>query len=190
MPYRAPVTDFQFLFDHVVGLKQITATERFADASEDVVQAILTEAAKLSEEVLAPLQRAGDLHPARLENGVVRTSPGFGDGYQAIAEGGWVSIAASPEHGGMGLPMTVTSAVNEMMGSACLSLHVSPLMTQGQIEALEHHASDEIKAVYLPKLVSGAWSGTMNLTEAHAGSDVGALRTKAEPNGDGSYAIT
>ncbi len=190
MPYRAPVADFQFLFDNVVDLDRIVATERFSDASPDVVQAILTEAAKLSEEVLAPLQRAGDLHPARLENGVVRTSPGFGEGYQAIAEGGWVSIAASPEHGGMGLPMTVTSAVNEMMGSACLSLQVSPLMTQGQIEALEHHASDEIKAVYLPKLVSGAWSGTMNLTEAHAGSDVGALRSKAEPNGDGTYAVT
>nr|WP_317056024.1 acyl-CoA dehydrogenase [Roseovarius sp. W115]MDV2929617.1 acyl-CoA dehydrogenase [Roseovarius sp. W115] len=190
MPYRAPVTDFQFLFDHVVGLKDITETERFSDASPDLVQAILSEAAKLSEEVLAPLQRAGDLHPAHLENDIVRTSPGFAEGYQAIADGGWVSIAANPEHGGMGLPMTVTSAVNEMMGSACLSLQVSPLMTQGQIEALEHHASDEIKAIYLPKLVSGAWSGTMNLTEAHAGSDVGSLRSKAEPNGDGTYAIT
>ncbi|MDZ4135061.1 MAG: acyl-CoA dehydrogenase family protein, partial [Paracoccaceae bacterium] len=117
-------------------------------------------------------------------------SPGFALGYRAIVEGGWVSIAANPEHGGMGLPMAVTSAVNEMMGSACLALQLNPLMTQGQIEALEHHASDALKAVYIPKLVSGEWCGTMNLTEPQAGSDVGALRSKAEPNGDGSYAIS
>ncbi len=190
MPYRAPVADFRFLFANVVGLEQVTATDRFAEADADVVDAILTEAAKLCEEVLAPLQRAGDTHPARLENGVVRTSPGFAEGYRAIAEGGWVSTSADPAHGGMGLPLAVTTAVNEMMASACLALQLNPLMTQGQIEALEHHASDEIKAVYLPKLISGEWSGTMNLTEPQAGSDVGALRTKAEPNGDGSYAVT
>ncbi len=190
MPYRAPVEDYKFLLDHVVGLARIAATERFADATPDLTNAILSEAGRLSEEVLAPLHRNGDLHPAVLENGVVRTSPGFADGYKAIAEGGWVSISASPEFGGMGLPMTVTTAVNEMMAAACLSLQVSPLMTQGQIEALEHHASDAIKALYLPKLVSGEWCGTMNLTEAHAGSDVGALRSKAELNGDGTYAVT
>ncbi|MFN3208243.1 MAG: acyl-CoA dehydrogenase [Roseovarius sp.] len=190
MPYRAPVEDFQFLFDHVVGLDRVTATDRFAEATPDVTSAILTEAGKLCEEVLAPLQRPGDLHPARLENGVVRTSPGYADGYKAIAEGGWVAIAADPEHGGMGLPMTVTTAVNEMMSGACLSLQLSPLMTQGQIEALERHASDALKEIYLPKLVSGEWTGTMNLTEAQAGSDVGALSTKAVPNGDGTYAIT
>lgn len=190
MPYRAPVDEFQFLFDHVVGLDRVAATDRFAEATPDMATAILTEAGRMCEDVLAPLQRAGDLHPARLENGVVRTPPGFADGYRAIADGGWVSIAASPEHGGMGLPMAITTAVNEMMSGACLSIQLSPLMTQGQIEALEHHASDEIKAIYLPKLVSGEWSGTMNLTEAQAGSDVGALRTKAEPNGDGTYAIT
>lgn len=190
MPYRAPVTDYRFLFDHIVGLKQVVATDRFAEATDDVTDAILTEAGKMCEEVLAPLQRNGDTDPARLENGVVRTSEGYADGYKAIAEGGWVAIAADPEYGGMGLPMTVTTAVNEMMASACLSLQLNPLMTQGQIEALEHHASDEIKDVYLPKLISGEWSGTMNLTEPQAGSDVGALRSKAEPNGDGSYAIT
>ena len=190
MPYRAPVEDYKFLFDHVVGLDQVIATDRFAEATPDVTGAILSEAGRMCEEVLYPLQRNGDLHPAKLENGVVRTSPGYADGYKAIAEGGWVSISASPDHGGMGLPMTVTTAVNEMMSAACLSLQLNPLMTQGQIEALEHHASDEIKEVYLPKLVSGEWSGTMNLTEAQAGSDVGALRSKAEPNGDGTYAIT
>jgi len=190
MPYRAPLADFKFLFDHVVGFDQVAGTADFADATPDTVEAILTEAGKLAETVLAPLQRPGDLHPARLENGVVRCSPGYGEGYRAIVEGGWVSIAANPEYGGMGLPMTLTTAVNEMIGSACLSLQLNPLMTQGQIEALEHHASDEIKALYIPKLISGEWCGTMNLTEAQAGSDVGALRAKAESNGDGTYAIS
>ena len=190
MSYRAPVTEYQFLFDHVVGLDQVSATERFGEATRDVTTAILIEAGRMCEEVMAPLQRAGDEHPAVVENGVVRCSPGYVEGYRAIAEGGWVSIAASPEYGGMGLPMAVTTAVNEMMSAACLSLQLCPLMTQGQIEALEHHASDEIKRLYLPKLISGAWCGTMNLTEPQAGSDVGALSSKAVPNGDGSYAIT
>ena len=190
MPYRAPVSDYEFLFDHVIGLRQVTATGRFAEATPDMTAAILTEAGRMSEEVLYPLQRSGDLHPARLENGVVRTPPGFAEGYRAIATGGWVSISAHPDHGGMGLPMTLTTAVNEMMAAACLSLQLAPLMTQGQIEALEHHASGALKALYLPKLVSGTWAGTMNLTEPQAGSDVGALRTRAEDNGDGTYAIT
>ena len=190
MPYRAPVEDFQFILDHVVGLDQVAATERFAEATPDVTAAILTEAGRMCDEVLAPLQRVGDLNPARLENGVVRTPPGFADGYRAIADGGWVAISAHPDHGGMGLPIALTTAVNEMMSGACLSLQLSPLMTQGQIDALEHHASDEIKATYLPKLVTGQWTGTMNLTEPQAGSDVGALTTRAEPNGDGTYAIT
>jgi len=190
MPYRAPISDFRFVLDHVVNFGQVTATARFAEATPETVEAILTEAARLAENVLAPLQRAGDRNPARLENGIVRTSPGFAAGYRAIVEGGWVSIAASPEFGGMGLPMALTTAVNEMMGSACLSLQLNPLMTQGQIEALEHHASPALKALYIPKLISGEWCGTMNLTEPQAGSDVGALRTSATPNGDGSYAIT
>ncbi|AXI56205.1 acyl-CoA dehydrogenase [Sulfitobacter sp. JL08] len=190
MSFRAPVSEYQFILNSVVGLNQVVATERFSDATEDVSSAILTEAAKLCDEVLAPLQRSGDQEPARLENGVVRTSPGFADGYRAIAEGGWIGISASPEHGGMGLPVALATAVNEMMSGACLSLQLAPLMSQGQIEALEHHASDAIKALYLPKLVSGAWTGTMNLTEPQAGSDVGALRTAAVPNDDGTYAIT
>ena len=190
MPYRAPVSDFRFLFDHVVGLDQVAATDLFAEATPDMIEAILNEAGKLSSEVLDPLQRAGDLNPAVLENGKVRCSPGFAEGYRAIADGGWLGISARAESGGMGLPMAVTTAVNEMMAGACLALQLNPLMTQGQIEALEHHASDEIKALYLPKLISGEWHGTMNLTEPQAGSDVGALRSKAEPNGDGTYAIT
>jgi len=190
MSYRAPAGEFRYLFEHVVGLDRVTATERFAEAGPEVAGAILTEAGRMCEEVIAPLQRAGDLHPARLEGGAVRTSPGFAEGYRAIAGGGWVSIAADPAHGGMGLPMALATAVNEMLSGACLSLQLAPLMTQGAIEALEHHASDELKAIYLPRLVSGDWTGTMNLTEAQAGSDVGALRCRAEPNGDGSYAIT
>ena len=190
MPYRAPVDEYSFLFSQVVGLAQVTATDRFAEATGDLTSAILLEAGKLSEDILAPLQRPGDLHPARLENGVVRTSPGYAEGYKAIAEGGWIGISADPEHGGMGLPMTVTTAVNEMMSAACLSLQLAPLMSQGQIEALEHHASDAIKELYLPKLISGEWSGTMNLTEPQAGSDVGALTSKADDNGDGTYAVT
>ena len=190
MPYRAPVSEFQFLYTHVVGLAQVSGTALFGDASADMVDAILAEAGRLCEETLAPLNRAGDRHPARLENGVVRTAPGFAEGYRAIAQGGWVGMTASPDHGGMGLPVALATAVNEMMAAACLSLQLNPMLTQGNIEALEHHASDTIKALYLPKLISGEWSGTMNLTEPQAGSDVGALRTRAEPLGDGSFAIT
>jgi acyl-CoA dehydrogenase len=190
MPYRAPTAEFRFLLDHIAGFAQIAETERFAEATPDMVDAILTEAGKMCETALAPLQRPGDLHPAKLENGVVRTSPGFSDGYRAIADGGWIGMSASAQVGGMGLPMALTTTVNDMMSAACLSLQLNPLMTQGQIEALEHHASDAIKDLYLPNLISGALCGTMNLTEPQAGSDVGALRTKAEPNGDGTFAIT
>ncbi len=190
MPFRAPVSDHLFLMNNVVGFDQVAATDRYAEASPDLVGAILTEAGKMCEDIMAPLQRGGDLHPARLENGVVRTSPGYDKAWEAISEGGWIGISSSPEHGGMGLPMTVTTAVNEMMSAACLSLQLAPLMSQGQIEALEHHASEELRRLYLPKLISGEWTGTMNLTEPQAGSDVGALSSKAEPNGDGTYAIT
>ena len=190
MPYRAPLTEFRFLLDHVVGMEDLRATERFAEVTPDLVTAILTEAGRLCENTLAPLNRAGDLHPARLENGAVITSPGFAAGFRAIADGGWIGMAASPEAGGMGLPMLVAALVNEMMGSACLALQLNPLMTQGQIETLEQHAPDAIRALYIPKLLSGDWCGTMNLTEAQAGSDVGALRTRAEPLGDGTFAIT
>ncbi|MCF2904724.1 acyl-CoA dehydrogenase [Octadecabacter sp. CECT 8868] len=190
MPYTSPVADFQFLMDHVVNFTQIAKTDRFSEATSDMRDAIMTEAAKLCDEVVAPLQGAGDEQPAFLENGIVRTSPGFDAGYKAIAEGGWIGISASPENGGMGLPLTLATAVNEMLAGACLSLQLNPLMTQGQIEALEHHASDAIKDLYLPKLISGDWSGTMNLTEPQAGSDVGALASKAVPNEDGSYAIS
>jgi acyl-CoA dehydrogenase len=190
MPYTAPVSDFRFLFDHVVGYDQVAQTDTFAEAGPDVTEAILTEAGRLAAGVMAPVNRAGDLNPAKLENGVVRTSPGFAEAFRAIGEGGWVGLSASPDYGGMGLPQALNCAVSDMMSGACLALQLCPLLTQGQIEALEHHASDELKALYLPKLISGEWTGTMNLTEPQAGSDVGALRSRAVPNGDGTFAIT
>ncbi|MBC7142095.1 MAG: acyl-CoA dehydrogenase [Rhodobacteraceae bacterium] len=190
MPYRAPLADIRFILEHVVPLGTVAMTERFAEATPDLAEAVLTEAAKLCDTVMAPVQRAGDLTPAKLENGVVRASPGFAEAFKAIAEGGWVAVSAPVEHGGMGLPQVLNMAINDMMSGACLALQLNPLLTQGQIEALDHHASEDLKAVYLPKLISGDWAGTMNLTEPQAGSDVGALRTKAEPNGDGTYAVT
>ena len=190
MTYRSPLDDIRFVLDHVVPFGALARTERFAEATPDLVEAILGEAAKLCDTVVAPVNAAGDKIPARLENGVVRTSPGFAEAFRAIAEGGWVGVSAPQEFGGMGLPQALNMAINDMMSGACLALQLNPLLTQGQIEALDHHASEAIKALYIPKLVSGRWSGTMNLTEPQAGSDVGALRTRAEPRGDGTYAIT
>ena len=190
MPYRAPVAEIRFVLDRIVGFDQVSGTELFTDATPDTVEAILLEAGKLVETEIAPLNKGSDQHHSRLENGKVRAAPGFDRAYAAIRDGGWVGVASSPEYGGMGLPFTVSTAVNEMMASGCLALQLKPLLSQGQIEALEHHASDALKALYLPKLISGEWSGTMNLTEPQAGSDVGALRSKAEPKGDGSYAVT
>ena len=190
MTYRVPVEEMIFTAEKVIGQSALSEIDAFAEATDDTRAAILEEAAKMAEGALYPVNRNGDLHPARLENGVVRCSPGFKEAYDAIAEGGWIGLSASAEYGGMGLPISFATYLNEMMASGCLSLSLNPLMTQGQIEALEAHASEEIKAIYLPKLINGEWSGTMNLTEPQAGSDVGALSTKAEPNGDGTYAIT
>ncbi len=190
MAYRAPVNEINFLLENVLDGARLGETSLFADATLDTVTAILDEAAKLAEGVIAPLNRVGDEQGAKLENGVVRCAPGFREGYQALATGGWVGMNGPEAYGGMGMPMALTVAVNEMMSSACLSLALNPLMTQGQIEAFEHHASDALKDIYLEKLVSGQWTGTMNLTEPQAGSDVGALSTKAMDNGDGSYSIS
>ena len=190
MAYRAPVEQITFILNNVVPFSRLSGTERYAEVTPETVDAILSEAGKLASGVIAPLNRGGDLTPSRLENGALRSSPGFADGFRQIAEGGWIGLSADPEYGGMGLPQALNQAVGEMMSAACLSLQLNPLLTQGQIEALEHHAADWMKELYLPKLNSGEWSGTMNLTEPQAGSDVGALTTKAEPNGDGSYAIT
>jgi acyl-CoA dehydrogenase len=190
MTYRAPLAEIEFCAAQIIGQDRLAATELFADAVPETRSAVLEEAAKLCEGALVPINRIGDQQPARLENGVVRCPPGFKQAYAQIAEGGWVGITGDPAYGGMGLPQCFATFVNEMMASSCLALSLNPLMSHGQIEALEHHAADEIKALYLPKLTSGQWNGTMNLTEPQAGSDLGALATKAEPNDDGSYAIT
>ncbi|WP_375174460.1 acyl-CoA dehydrogenase [Pseudooceanicola sp.] len=190
MPYRSPVAEYKFVLDHIVGFSAVAETETFAEATPDTVEAILTEVGKLADEVLAPLNRNGDLYPAKLENGVVRTSKGFAEGYAAIKDGGWLGLSAPVEYGGMGLPQSLTCAVNDLFSGSCMSLGLNPLLTQGQIEALDHHAPDWMKELYLSKMISGEWTGTMNLTEPQAGSDVGALTTKAVPNGDGTYAIS
>lgn len=190
MPFRAPVPEFTFLLNKVCDFEKVAQTDAFADATPDTVEAILTELGRLTEDVWAPLQRIGDTDAAKLENGVVRTSKGFAGGFRALAEGGWIGLSAPEAFGGMALPATLTAAANDMLSASCLSLGLNPLLTQGQIEALEHHASPEIQALYLPKLISGEWTGTMNLTEPQAGSDVGALRSRAEANGDGTYAVS
>ena len=166
MSYRPPLADYRLL-NRILDLDGLAAFDRYAHATPDVVDAVLTGAGRLAE-TLAPLNRVGDTNPARLENGQVITPPGFAAGYRAIADGGWIGIAAAADHGGMGLPVLVATAVNEMIGSACLALQLNPLMSQCQIEALEHHAAPALQASYLPKLISGAWSGTMNLTEPQA----------------------
>ncbi|WP_112311177.1 acyl-CoA dehydrogenase [Pseudogemmobacter bohemicus] len=187
---QAPATDQRFILDHIIDFAEISRTDRFTDATPDMVTAILEGAARLSDEVVSAVNRDGDLVPARLENGVVRASKGFDRAYRAIAEGGWVGVSAAADYGGMGLPHVLATCVNEMLAGACLSLQLKPLLSQGQIEALEHHAPEDLKALYLPKLISGEWSGTMNLTEPQAGSDVGALSTRAVPADDGSYRIS
>src|SRR6056297_1503165 len=189
MPYTAPTGETSFILDALAGYAGLSATDRFAEATPDVSRAVLEEAGRLAER-LAPLGAAGESDPARLENGRVRTPDGFADGYGAIAGGGWVGLAARSHRGGMGLPQALNVALNEYLSAACLPLEIKLLLTQGQIEALEHHGSPEQQALYLPKLVSGAWSGTMNLTEPQAGSDLGALKAKAEPDGAGAWAIT
>ncbi|MDQ7775673.1 acyl-CoA dehydrogenase [Paracoccus aminovorans] len=190
MAYQAPVEQIAFILNRIVAFPQLAETETFAEATPETLAAVLSEAGKLATEVIAPVNRAGDLTPARLENGRLRSSPGYAEAFRALAEGGWIGIAANPEYGGMGLPQALNMAVGEMVASGCLALQLNPLLTQGQIEALEHHGSDALKSLYLPKLISGEWSGTMNLTEPQAGSDVGALTTRAERAEDGSYRVT
>jgi acyl-CoA dehydrogenase len=190
MAFKAPADQIEFVLRHIVPFGELARTDLFAEATEDTASAILAEAGKMASNVLAPLNRNGDHQGAVLENGKVRSSPGFADGFRAIAEGGWIGLSANPEYGGMGLPQALNMGVAEMTAGANLALQLNPLLTQGQIEALEHHASDDLKQLYLPKLISGEWSGTMNLTEPGAGSDVGALTSKADRNGDGTYSVS
>jgi acyl-CoA dehydrogenase len=189
--YKAPVEDAQFLLNDVFHIDRYNNLPGFADASPDVIEAVLAEAAKLCEEVIQPTNRAGDLEGCtRHPDGSVTTPAGFKDAWRQYTEGGWLGLSAPTEFGGQGLPMTLTSVINEFVIGANMAFAMYPGLTQGAIAALIVHGSPEQKASYLPKMVSGAWTGTMNLTEAHCGTDLGLLRTKAVPQPDGSYKLT
>ncbi|MDB5593543.1 MAG: acyl-CoA dehydrogenase [Hyphomicrobiales bacterium] len=189
--YKAPVEDVKFLLNDVLGWDRYNNLSGFAEASSDVVEAILEEAAKLCEQVLQPLNATGDREGClRQPDGSVKTPKGFKEAYDAFAEGGWIGLAADPAYGGQGLPYTLAAIVNEFASAANMAFSMYPGLTQGALAALLVHGSDAQKKLYAPKMISGAWSGTMNLTEPHCGTDLGLLKTKAVPNGDGSYAIT
>ena len=190
MSYRAPVRDIRYALEEVAALDSVKATGAFPEFSSDLTIAILDEAARMSNDILAPLNRTGDLQGCTLENGVVRTPEGFKEAYQAFVEGGWQGLQFPTEVGGMGLPKALGCAFLEMLQGANMAFGLGPMLSFGAIEALIENGTDEQREVYLPKIISGEWSATMNLTEPGAGSDVGALRTKAEPNGDGSWAIS
>ena len=190
MSYIAPIDETKFWLYEILEAKRLFSVSSFHGFREEDLNLILSEAAKITSESIYPLNQKSDQIPAKLENGICRTTPGFADAYECLVQGGWTGISGSQKYGGMGLPSTVTSCFNEYFGSACLSFSLLFLMNQGQIDALENHANENIKNIFLPKLNSGEWTGTMNLTEPQAGSDVGALTTKAEINSDGSYAIT
>ena len=189
--YKAPVDDVLFLLNDVFHIERHANLPGFADASPDLVEAILGEAAKFSENVLTPLNRIGDVEGCtRHDDGSVTTPKGFKDAYRQIVEGGWVGISAPSEFGGQGLPMFMTQQVNEFLSSANLAFAMYPGLTQGAIAAILVHGTPEQKALYLPKMVAGEWTGTMNLTEPHCGTDLGLIRTKATKQTDGSYKIT
>lgn len=190
MSYRAPVDDIRFVLEEVVAVDSLKATGAFDEFSEDLAQAILDEAAKLTNDVLAPINRTGDTQGARLNDGVVTTPDGFKEAYATFVEGGWQGLQFPVDHGGMGLPKALGVAVLEMIQSANMAFGLGPMLTFGAIEALLAHGSTEQQEMYLPRLLSGEWTATMNLTEPHAGSDVGALRSRAEPNGDGSWSVS
>jgi acyl-CoA dehydrogenase len=189
MTYRVPVADMLFTMDHAAGLAAAIEGGLYAELADGVAEATLEEAAKLAEGVLAPLNRTGDVQGARLEDGVVTTTPGWREAYRQWSEGGWNGVTASERHGGMGLPVLLGVACTEIWTSANMAFALCPLLNFGAVEAVERHASEQLKALYLDKMVSGEWTGTMNLTEPQAGSDLNAVRTRAEPVGDGSYKI-
>ncbi|WP_306027191.1 acyl-CoA dehydrogenase [Stappia sp. MMSF_3263] len=187
--YRAPVSEIAFTLKHVAGLADVLAHEGHAEVTDDLVDAILEEAGRFAAEEIAPLNAPGDRVGAKLENGEVTMPPGWRDAYRAWTDGGWNSLTGSTEFGGQGLPMMLHAAALEMWNSGSMAFAIGPTLTMGAVEALEKHASRELQETYLPKLVSGEWMGTMNLTEPQAGSDLNALRARAEPVGDGTYRI-
>ncbi|WP_397532292.1 acyl-CoA dehydrogenase [Roseateles sp.] len=189
MTYRAPVKDMLFNMQELAGLQTLTEIPEFADAGIETAQAVLEECAKLNENVIAPLNWEGDKNPSYWKDGQVFTTPGFKDAFRQFAEGGWQGLQHPSEFGGQGLPKTIGAACGEMINSANMSFALCPLLTDGAIEALLTAGSDEQRATYIPKLIDGSWTGTMNLTEPQAGSDLALVRTRAEPQPDGSYKI-
>jgi acyl-CoA dehydrogenase len=189
--YKAPVEDTLFLLNDVFNIERYNNLPGFADATPDVVEAVLGEGAKLCEEVLQPLNLSGDQEGCtRHSDGRVTTPKGFKAAHEAYAQGGWIGLAMDPDYGGQGLPYTLGAVMNEFASSANMAFAMYPGLTMGAIAALYVHGSDEQKRTYIPKMIEGVWSGTMNLTEPHCGTDLGLIKTKAVPNGDGSYAIT
>jgi acyl-CoA dehydrogenase len=190
MTYRAPVEDIAFTLKHSAGLKRAIDEGLYGDLTEDLVDAVLAEAGKFASTVIAPLNTVGDRHGTPLKDGKVTMPPGWKEAYTAWAQGGWNGLAGSEDWGGQGLPHALNSACIEMWNSASMAFGIGPVLTMGAIEALERHGTEALKQKYLAKLTTGEWMGTMQLTEPQAGSDVGALRTKAERNADGTYRIT
>ncbi|MCJ1960517.1 acyl-CoA dehydrogenase C-terminal domain-containing protein [Novosphingobium mangrovi (ex Hu et al. 2023)] len=188
--YEAPLRDMAFVLNELHADDGFGDLEALSEFTPDLTGAILEEAAKVAQEVLLPLNRSGDIEGCTLENGVVRTPKGFKEAYDMFREGGWCALASDPEWGGQGLPEAVNKLTEEMICSANLSFSLYPGLTHGATTAIEGYASDELKQAYLPKMVSGEWSGTMCLTEPHCGTDLGMLRTKAVPQDDGSYKLT
>lgn len=188
--YAAPLREMRFVYQELFDFDAVQALPGLEEVSADLVDTVLEEAAKICQEVLHPLNRSGDEEGCHFENGVVRTPAGFKEAYKLFAEGGWTSLNCDPEYGGQGMPKLVNSLVEEMICSANLSFGMYPGLTHGAYTAMHGYASDELKALYLPKMVSGEWTGAMCLTEPHCGTDLGLLRTRAVPQADGSYKVT
>ena len=188
--YIAPVDDMMFLFEKLRDNKNYNELEKYKEVSPELVKDILEEAAKINQNLILPLAKAGDENPAILENGVVRTPPGYKEVYQNYIEDGWTSLSCDPKYGGQGMPRTVSAFFDEMISSASLAFKLYSELTLGAYNCIHHHATDEIKEKYLPKMVEGKWSGTMCLTEPVCGTDLGLLKTKAVEQPDGTYKIT
>ena len=188
--YEAPLRDMRFVLHELHGLERITALPAYADATSDVVDGVLAEAARMAQEVILPLNASGDLEGCVLENGVVRTPQGFRDAYATFRDAGWPSLAGDVAFGGQGLPECVNKLVEEMICAANLSFSLYPGLTHGAVKALESHGSAELKARFLAKMTDGTWAGAMALTEAHCGTDLGLMRTRAVPDDTGAYRIS
>lgn len=189
MSYTAPIKDMLFAMEHLAHLDQVAQIPGFEDAGLETAQAVLEESAKLCEGVVEPLNIPGDTQPSSFEGGKVTTTPGFKEAYQQFVEGGWQGLQHPAAYGGQGLPKTIGAACVEMLNSSNISFALCPLLTDGAIEALLTAGSDDLKATYLEKLITGEWTGSMNLTEPQAGSDLALVRTRAEPQPDGSYKV-